>query len=333
MRQTACTLSVIIVNINQKDLLEKCLRSVFREVRGTSFEVIVVDNGSTDGSCEMVRSLFPEVRLIAVSGRRGFAENYNIGIRTAHGDYLLILNNDTELLPYVQDEQNHSDRKLLDEMVQRLESQPQVACLGPMLLYPDGKLQVECARNLPTLSGVVFGVLWLDQFFPQSEMFGKFNMTYWDHAAEKYVDCISGACMLARASMIDQLGGFDELFFLYAEDADLCRRMRDAGYLILYVPEFKVRHASGQTIQTRESYAGKVEAVLSIYKYFRKHNGSIYAWVFRVVVGSLILLRIAFIENRFVAPLFKRPALPIRARADAVTNLMEWRSMYTGRNA
>jgi GT2 family glycosyltransferase len=330
MNEDRYQLSVIIVNINRKELLKKCLQSVFREVEKFSAEVIVIDNNSTDGSRNMVSSYFPEVNLIPTSGRKGFAENYNCGIRAARGEYLLVLNNDTELLPCAASSEDYQQRKLLDEMVHRLKREPKVACLGPMLLYPDGKLQAECARNLPTLRDIVFGTLWLDQLFPRSKFFSRLNMPYWDHATERYVECISGACMLIRKSVIEELGNFDEQFFVIAEDTDLCKRIRAAGYRILYVPGFKVVHVSGQTVQLREAYAGKVEAILSMYKYFKKHYGLAWAWLFRLTVALLVLLRILFMENSLVAPLFKRQAFPISQRIVACASLLKWKSLYTG---
>lgn len=333
MNLERCELSVIVVNINQRELLKKCLRSIFREVQDISIEVIVVDNDSTDGSRKMVRSDFPAVRLIQKSGQRGFAENYNSGIRVANGENLLILNNDTQLLPYKGNEKINADKKFLDAMVWRLNQKPKVACMGPMLLYPDGKIQAECARNLPTLRDIIFGALWLDKLFPKSRLFARLNMTYWDHTTERYVDCVSGACMLVRKSVIKELGSFDEIFFLYGEDTDLCKRIKSAGYSILYIPGFKVVHMTSQTIRFREAYAGKVEALLSKYKYLRKHCDSTYAFLFRILVVPLVILRIILMENSLIAPVFKRSPSPITKRIAACVSILRWKSMYTGQTA
>jgi GT2 family glycosyltransferase len=334
MSDSQCMLSVVVVNINQRELLEKCLRSIFRGAEDT-IEVIVVDNESTDGSCEMVSSLFPKVRLMPTCGRRGFAENYNVGILAARGKYLLILNNDAQLLSlsYTGQPQDGSETKFLDAMVQRMEREPEVACLGPMLLYPSGGLQVECARNLPTLSAYIFALLHMEKFFPGSRRFGSYNMTYWDHATERFVDCISGACMLVRKSVLDSLGGFDERFFLAAEDADLCKRIRDTGFFILYCPEFKVIHVGDQTIKRKASYAGTLENIFSLYKYFKKHFGAKYAQIYRMVSVFLWITRILLLENGLVGHFFGRSPLPVSDRLAACIHLLKWRSMYTGINA
>jgi len=324
-------ISVIIVNIDQKDYLKKCLTSVFSRAGDDPPEVIVVDNGSTDGSREMLRRDFPGVRLVLTEGRRGFSENYNEGIRAARGDFLLILNNDAEILGWMGDREASSDQGFFDALARRLEADPRAACLGPMLLYPDGRIQVECARSLPTVRDILFGTLWLDQLFSKSRFFGRLNMTYWDHGDARYVDCISGACLLLRNSVMRELGGWDEDFFLMAEDADLCRRIRKAGFFILYDPDFRVRHHSGRSVGRAGVYAGRIEALLSLSRYFGKHHGAVRARLFRWTIVPVMLAKILFVENSLVAPLFRRPAAPWRERWAACLSLLEWKSQFTGR--
>ncbi len=317
-------LSVVVVNINRCELLEKCLLSIYREAGELRLEVIVVDNDSSDGSPEMVRKRFPQVRLLRTAGCKGFAENYNTGIRAATGQHVLILNNDTELLC------NADGGRLLPAMVERLDREVWIGCLGPMLVYPDGTIQIECARGSLTPRNLAYRALWLDRLFPQHTAFGALNMSYWDHATERTVDTILGACMLVRKCLLERVGGFDERFFLMSEDIDLCKAIRDAGAGILYCPQFRVMHLGSQTVGTRESYAPRIEATLSHYKYFRKHFGIGYAMCFHVLAAALLLAKILLIENRLIASKLGRPALPIRDRLAACASILGWRSLYTG---
>jgi GT2 family glycosyltransferase len=325
-------LSVVIVNINQKELLRQCLRTVSIESEGTATEVIVVDNGSSDGSREMLQVEFPQVRLVCTEGRKGFAENHNAGICIARGEFVLVLNNDTWLVP-LKRQPGTEPRGLLGAMVARLANEPRVAAMGALIRYPDGRIQNECARSLPTLPNVLYGMLRLHQLFPRSKRFGQLNLSYWDHLTERSVDSISGACMLLRRSILDELGAFDERYFVSAEDADLCARIRGAGHQILYCPQFEIVHVSGQTLRQVTSYAGRVEERLSIYKYFLKHHGRLVAMAYRALVTLLVVPRIAFLEMAWIAPLLHRSPVPWSERLAACSSLLHWRSMYTGQYA
>jgi len=243
-------LSIIIVNWNTKDLLAKCLESIYETVEGLTFEVLVVDNASTDGSAAMVRRRFPQVRLIENDENVGFARANNQAIRCARGRYVLLLNSDTEVVP-----------GSIANMVTELETQPDVGITSVCLAFPGGSPQFCYGRfpNLYTEFRSLFGMHRWDL-----SCWGKIN-------APREVDWVSGACLMARKGMLDEIGLLDEKFFMFGEEVDLCYRAKEAGWRICLVPSDPVIHVrAGSTGKTSgrllRLYRGKL-------RYFRKHLG------------------------------------------------------------
>ncbi|UCC63976.1 MAG: glycosyltransferase family 2 protein [Anaerolineae bacterium] len=272
-------LSIVIVNWNTRDLLARCLEAVYKTTSKLDFEVIVVDNGSTDGSQEMVRKEFPHVSLIANTNNLGFTKANNQAIRGSQGRYVLLLNSDAFVREHT-----------IEQMVAFLDRHPEAGMAGCKLLYEDGRLQPSC-YTFPTLFTEFCIATQLDKLFPKSPVFGQYCMTYWDFDEVREVDVIMGAFMLVRAAAIDQVGLMDERYFMYSEEVDWCYRFREKGWKIYFYPDAEAVHLGGGT--TRQV---RVEMLVQMYRsridFFRKHYGKLSTTLVKVIVGFNCLLRI-----------------------------------------
>lgn len=269
-------LSVIIVNWNTELLLSHCLHSVYYNLGNTDIEVVVVDNGSTDSSVEMVQTTFPKVVLIKNQENYGFAKANNQAIRLSQGRYLVLLNSDAFL----------RDDSILS-IVTIMETDPSVGVAGPRLLYPDGSPQRSHGPlpNLWTEVGSLFG---LDKLRFQRISQAKYEETGW----------VNGACMVIRKTLLDQIGLLDEAFFMFNEEIDFCNRCHKAGSKVISVPSATVFHVGGGSTDST------IQRILRLYNakllYFKKHFGlevEYRLWVMMkiaaIVKGSLYsLLRI-----------------------------------------
>lgn len=226
-------LSIIIVNWNTKDLLARCLDSIFCHLPSATTEIIVVDNGSTDGSSDMVKKNYPGVKLMAHDQNLGFARANNIGIKQSKGCYLCLLNSDTQVLD-----------DCFDRMINYLENHPAIGILGPKILSPDLQVQRSCMA-FPTLWNSLCRALALDSLFPGSKRFGGYLMTYFAHDSIRQVDIINGCCWLVRRAALTRVGLLDEQFFMYGEDMDWCRRFHQAGWQVVFYPHAQIIHYGG----------------------------------------------------------------------------------------
>ena len=209
-------LSVVILNWNTCALLEKCLRSLVCQEGSIAFEVVVVDNASEDGSRKMVKELFPEVRLITNPTNIGFGAGNNVAIPESTGRYVFFLNSDTVVL-----------EGALAAMVHHADTNPDIGILGPKLLNEDSSLQYSC-RRYPNLGTGFFRNTPLGRLFPNNRFATDYLYKDWDHATPRDVDWVSGAALMIRRTLLDKIGGFDEDFFMYCEDVDLCWRANHA---------------------------------------------------------------------------------------------------------
>ena len=197
--------SVIIVNWNTCDVLRDCLASVYANTKNIAFEVIVVDNASSDGSVDMIRSEFPHVKLIANSGNRGFAGANNQAIAVANGRYVLLLNSDTLILD-----------NAIFKTVAFADTHPEAAVVGCKVLNPDRTLQRTCFMY-PSILNMFLSATYLYKLFPRSKFFGRERMSWWDRNDTREVDVVTGCFMLVRRGAIEQVGLMDERFFVYGE--------------------------------------------------------------------------------------------------------------------
>ncbi|MEB3197574.1 MAG: glycosyltransferase family 2 protein [Candidatus Sericytochromatia bacterium] len=238
-------LSIVVVNWNTQDLLRRCLQTVIEQTR-VSHEVWVVDNGSSDGSPEMLRREFPQVHLIANPDNRGFAAANNQALRLASGEYLLLLNSDTEVLDGA-----------LDAMVAFMHSHPAVGALGPRLLNADGSLQPSAhgfygtARSL--LENRLVASLW-----PWRSGRARL-LTFFDHSVARPVDWVCGAALMIRRSTLQRVGLLDEAFFMYGEEVDWQWRMRAAGLSVWFSPIARILHLGGGSSRGRVTTMRQLE--------------------------------------------------------------------------
>ncbi len=270
-------LSIVIVNWNTGELLSQCLDSIYMDPELVeAFEVWVVDNASTDGSAQAALEKYPQTKLIRNQQNPGFAAANNQAIRQARGDYLLLLNPDTILHP-------GAVRTMLDF----LRRNPAAGAVGPRLLNPDRSLQYSCSPE-PTLSREFKRLFHLGGVRPD----GYYAMDTWDTAEPRSVDVLLGACILVRRQALEDAGLFEETYFMYSEEVDLCRRLRQKGWGVYWTPTAQVIHFGGQS--TRQAAA---EMFLQLYKskivYFRKHYGASAAWIYKLILLAASLPRLA----------------------------------------
>ncbi len=245
-------LAAVVINYNTREDLRRCLDSLFGAGVG---EIIVVDNGSTDGSQEMVRSEFPQVSLLDNPGNKGYSSACNCGIRSTSAEYVFILNSDTEF------------PDSLEKLIEHMDAHPELGALGPMLLNGDGSVQMSC-RKFPSVGGSLFHGL-LGDWLPDNPFTRKYHMKDFDHRIACEVDWVSGAAMLLRREALEQAGLFDEGYFMYVEDVDLCYRLWRAGWRVGYCPEVRVVHYIGRTSR-QQSARMLLEHHRSMYRYFVK---------------------------------------------------------------
>jgi len=273
-------LTIIIVNWNVKELLQNCLKSVYAQTKGTSFEIFVVDNASSDGSVETVEKEFPQVRLIKNRENVGFAKANNQAIRESKGRYLMLLNPDTIVVG-----------DALDTMVLFMDKHRDTGAVGPRILNPDKTVQLTCGRYSPTLLTELWDFTKLSSVFPESRIFGKSLMGFWPHNDTREVELLSGACMMVRKETIEQTGLMDEHFFLFAEETDWCYRIRKNGWKIYLNADAEIVHLSQQSVK-RSSINTALESCKSMYRFFMKHHGRLSALSYRAMVFISIGLRI-----------------------------------------
>jgi GT2 family glycosyltransferase len=252
-------LSIIIVSWNTQDILRNCLLSVFTQTRDIQFETIVIDNASSDGSAEMVKTEFHQVVLIENQNNRGFAAANNQGIENAHGKYLLLLNSDTVVLD-----------NAVAKMIAFADSHPEAAVVGCRVLNPDKTLQPTCFM-FPSLLNLILSTTYFYKLFCRSKFFGRERMTWWDRGDTRQVDVVTGCCMLVRRAAIEQVGVMDEQFFMYAEETDWCYRFKKAGWKVFFAPVAEIIHFGGQSSRhVREEMLIRLK--LSILRFIRKHS-------------------------------------------------------------
>jgi GT2 family glycosyltransferase len=259
-------ISILIVSFNTCAILRECMESVVAAKGSLSLEVVVVDNNSHDGSAEMIEHEFPWAKIIRSNTNLGFGNANNRALEAATGRYIVLLNSDAFLQP---------DSLVLS--IQKMEANPHVGLAGGRLVGRDGALQPS-ARRFPNLLRQLIVMSGLASRYPRSMFFGQTDRTWADPMADAQVDWVPGAYSIIRRDVLDKMPLFDPDFFLYYEEVDLCRRIRKAGYRIMYWPEIVVTHIGGESsrqIKTLEMSASGAQLVLwrmrSTLLYYRKH--------------------------------------------------------------
>jgi len=268
-------LSIVIVNWNTCTLLAQCLASVYAHPPEGQFEVIVVDNASTDGSAAMVSQRFPQARLIENDHNLGFARASNQAIRQAVARYVLLLNPDTCVRPGA-----------LQTLLGFMEVCLAAGAAGARLLDSEGGLQPSC-HPAPTLAREMWRLFHLDSLHPVA----CYPMRRWDTHTPRQVDVVQGACLLLRREALDQVGLLDEDYFLYSEEVDLCHRLRQAGWQVLWVPQAVMVHHGGQS-----THQAPAACFLRLYQakvlYFRKCHGRRAAQLYKLMLLTAVLVRL-----------------------------------------
>lgn len=287
-RQPAAThVDVVVVNYNAGEHLLRCIGSVFEAARGGSVSVVVVDNDSQDGSASRAKEAFPDITLIANPSNDGFGSASNQGIAIGRADWVFLLNPDAEI-------SSGTFVSLLELAGER----PEAGVIGVLVRDPEGNIYPS-ARKIPTLAEAAGHAL-IGPFKKDNRFSRAYTMDGWDRASEREVDWVSGSCMLVRRKAVENVGAFDPAYFMYAEDADLCTRMREAGYSVLFSPSMEVLHDHG--LSTRGSRRMIREHSRSIYRFFEKHYAKGWRRVFLPPAWVVLRVRAAIVSRRMWRP-------------------------------
>lgn len=284
-------LSIIIVNYNVKEFLQNLIQSIYAAVSKLSYEIIIIDNASNDGSEEFIKEKFPEVTIISNKENLGFSKANNIGLKIAKGKYLLLINPDT----LVRED-------TFSKMIEFFEKNPEAGMAGCKILNPDGTLQLACRRSFPGPWTSFTKVTGLANLFPNSKLFARYNLTYLDENQTYEVDAISGSFMMITRETYELVGGLDETFFMYGEDLDWCYRVQKAGKKVFYVHSTQIIHYKGES--TKRSNLDETKVFYNaMHLFVKKHLASSLLVEF--------ILRTAIIVREFLAFLGKRKLLVI----------------------
>ncbi len=261
-------LSVVIVSYNTRGILRRCLKALFENTGQDQMEVLVVDNDSRDGSAHMVRDEFPRVRLKANRDNLGFAAANNQAFALAKGEYILLLNPDAFVKPGT-----------VDNAAEFMRTNPDCGICGGRIVDPDGSLNPS-ARRFPNWFSNLCILTGLSSRFQGSSILNRHDFGGFAHDQIKEVDWVPGTFMLLRRNMLDDIGFFDERFYIYYEETDLCQRARQAGWKVYFIPDAEVEHIGGASSKTRKDKAyNKASAQVmnfkmrSEYLYYRKYGG------------------------------------------------------------
>jgi GT2 family glycosyltransferase len=251
--------SVVIVSWNARRYLAECLSSLKDGVYAGPLDIVVVDNASTDGSAEMVRARFPEVALVCNPDNLGFAKANNIGIRRCRGEYVALVNSDVHVHP-----------NCITTLVAHCETERTVGLTGPFIIGGDGKQQVSC-RGAPSVWNMFCRALALDVLFGGARWFSGYLAGHRQQLEPEAVDILSGCFWLARRRALDEVGLLDEAFFIYGEDMDWCKRFRDSGWGVVFVPTARAVHYGGAS-SANSPIRFFVEKQKADFQYWRKHH-------------------------------------------------------------
>ncbi|MEM8858199.1 MAG: glycosyltransferase family 2 protein [Chloroflexota bacterium] len=255
----AIDLSIIIVSWNVSGLLKNCLDSVFCTGQDLNLQVIVVDSGSVDDSCEMIRTHFPQVDLFDIQENVGFPKGNNIGMQAANGRNILLLNPDTIV-----------KNGAFESMLTFLDSDEATGLVGPKLEFPNGSIQ-SSRRRFPTVLTGVFESTWFEKLAPQNLLESYYMV---DHSDDDIceADWVMGAAMLAKREAIEKTGGMDEDYFMYSEELDWCKRIKLAGYKIYWLPHAEIIHYQGASSDQASTFR-HINFNRAKLRYFRKYHG------------------------------------------------------------
>ena len=274
--------SFCVVNLNSKEHLEKCIKSIPEAIKDYSYEIIIVDNNSKDGSGKLIKKYYPDIKLIINKYNCGYTKAINKAIKNSTGLFKVILNPDTILY--------HSS---IDTLLKFLKNNESIGIVGPKVLNKDGSFQRSCKRGLARPLAVFSYFLRLNYLFPNEKKYSEYHLNHLDKNKINKVSGVSGSCMIFRKCLIDKIGLFDEQYFAYQEDSDFCLRAINNGWKIYYNPESVVVHAGGRggshSIPYRSIYEWHKSYFIYYFKFFSK-DYNIFFNIFYVTImfGKLI---------------------------------------------
>ncbi len=284
-------LSVVILNYNTIELTRTCLATVFASKLGKyTMEVLVCDNGSADGSVEMIKREFPKAQLIENKKNLGFAAGNNPGIKQSRGRYVLLLNTDTEV-----------PKETFATMLAFMDDHLDVGASTCKVLLPNGSIDPACHRGFPTPWASITYMLKLEKLFPKSKLFGQYHQGYKDLSTIHEVDCIVGAFFLIRKSVIARIGPMDEDYFMYGEDIDWAYKIRKEGWPIVYNPTCTILHKKKQSGRANPLQKRRVTTEIYFHTYnwlfYKKHYAQKYGVVLNVIVNVFYATRIFMLKR------------------------------------
>jgi GT2 family glycosyltransferase len=283
-------LSIVILNWNAKDLLKDCINSIYENTKDLNYEIIIVDNNSSDGSCEMVKENFlhrENCDLIENKHNKGFASGNNQAIRIAKGNAILLLNPDTLI-----------NADVLKRTYECLVQDEKLGVTGCKVLNPDGTLQLACRRMAPRPKDAFFKLFGISKLFKSNKNLTRYNLTHVSEDEFLDVDSVSGCFLMIKREVIDRIGLLDETFFMYGEEMDWCMRAKKEGYIVRYCPVGTIIHYKGESskkLGVKATYEFYRAMIIFYNKYNKGESIFLFDWI--VYVGIVLLGMVAIIKN------------------------------------
>lgn len=293
-QQKVVDVSVIIVSFNTRKLTLRCINSIYENTRGITFEVIIIDNKSRDGSAAAIREKFPRAKVISSEINGGFGYGNNRGFEICEGRHVLVLNPDTEV---------HSNT--ISKCMEYMDANQRVGVLGCRVVYSDGQQQSTIFRFL-RLRHLFASCFFRNQFLRNTTLFGDIRYSSLSRDKIQNVEVVAGCFMFVRCSVLEEVGGFDEIFFMYSEEAEWCHRIRKAGWLIQYFPAAEIMHHGAAS--TGESEWKSVEIAKGQILFMRLTRGFVTAYIANAIMLTRDLLRLFYyrmhrvFRDRAIAP-------------------------------
>jgi GT2 family glycosyltransferase len=283
-------LSIIILNWNAKDLLKDCINSIYENTKDLNYEIIIVDNNSSDGSCDMVKENFLHIEncdLIENKDNKGFASGNNQAIRIAKGNAILLLNPDTLI-----------NADVIKKTYECLVQDEKLGVTGCKVLNPDGTLQLACRRMAPRPKDAFFKLFGISKLFKSNKNLTRYNLTHVSEDEFLDVDSVSGCFLMIKREVIDRIGLLDETFFMYGEEMDWCMRAKKEGYIVRYCPVGTIIHYKGESskkLGVKATYEFYRAMIIFYNKYNKGESIFLFDWI--VYVGIVLLGMVAIIKN------------------------------------
>ena len=305
-------LSIIIVNWNSQNYLKRCIASVLLWTRDITYEIVVIDNASCDGCAEMLQQSFPEVRFIQSETNCGFAKANNAAYRDSRGSCLLFLNPDTEFID--------ASVNIMYDYIQKLSN---VGAIGCRVLNADRTAQRSCIQAFPTMLNEFLDSELLRALWPEAPLWGNAHL-FSGQIEPGEVEAIAGACIMVKRSLFENLGFFSEEYFMYAEDVDLCYKIRQAGYTNYYIPNATVIHFGGGSTEKGRSDFSAVMMRESIWRFVRKTRGKVYGLAYRGTILTVSIGRLTLLTLLLPLHLIREGGEAWRAALRKWTAILTW---------